>query len=68
MNVLQDDVVHFNERDAARGAMGRLRGLDVMNITLNLADNANLYEVRHSRFSIPSVPRDPIPLEIPSDP
>ncbi len=38
MNVLQDDVVHFNERHAARGGMGRL--------------------------CIPSLPSDPVPLEI----
>jgi 2,3-bisphosphoglycerate-independent phosphoglycerate mutase len=64
MNVLQDDVVHFNERDAARGGMGRLRGLDIMNMALNLTDKANLYGVRHSTLCIPSVPSDPVPLEI----
>lgn len=68
MNVLQDDVVHFNERDAARGGMGHLRGLDIMNIALNLTDKANLYGVRHGPFPILSVPPEPIPLEITSDP
>lgn len=67
-NVLRDDVSHFTERDAARGGMGRLRGLDVMNITLNLTDRANLHGVRHSPLQIPSAPREPIPLEITSDP
>ena len=68
INVLKDDVSHFNERDAAKGGMGRLRGLDVMNITLNLTDRANLHGVRHSPFCIPSIPGDPVPLEIPTDP
>ena len=68
MNVLQDDVVHFNERDAARGGMGRLRGLDIMNIILNLTDRANLYGVKHSPFPVPSVLREPVPLEMSSDP
>ena len=68
MNVLKDDVVHFSERDAARGGMGRLRGLDIMNITLNLTDKANLFGVRYSPFWVPSAPREPIPLEIISDP
>jgi len=68
MNVLKDEVSHFTERDAARGSMGRLRGLDVMNITLNLTDRANLHGVRHSPLQIPSAPREPIPLEITSDP
>jgi 2,3-bisphosphoglycerate-independent phosphoglycerate mutase len=67
MNVLGDDVSRFNERDAARGSLGRLRGLDLMNMALNLADKANLYGVRHSSFRIPSAPSDPIPLEIPPD-
>lgn len=67
-NVLRDDVSHFTERDAARGGMGRLRGLDVMNITLNLTDRANLHGVRHSPLQIPSAPREPIPLEITLDP
>jgi len=67
MNVLQDDVVHFNERDAARGGMGRLRGLDIMNIILNLTDRANLYGVKHSPLPVPSVLREPVPLEMSSD-
>ena len=65
MSVLKDDVSRFNERDAAKGCMGRLRGLDIMNMALNLTDRANLYGVRHSPFSIPSTPGDPVPLEIP---
>ncbi len=68
MNVLQDDVVHFNERDATRGGMGRLRGLDIMNIILNLTDRANLYGVKHSPLPVPSVLREPVPLEMSSDP
>ncbi len=68
MNVLRDDLSRFNERDAARGGMGRLRGLDVMNITLNLTDRANLYGVRHSPLPLPSVPRESALLEIPTDP
>ena len=65
MNVLKDDVSRFNERDSARGSLGRLQGLDLMNMVLNLADRSNLYGVRHSPFRIPSVPSDPVPLEIP---
>jgi 2,3-bisphosphoglycerate-independent phosphoglycerate mutase len=65
MSVLRDDVSRFNERDAAKGGMGRLRGLDIMNMALNLTDRANLYGVRHSPFSISSTPGDPVPLEIP---
>ncbi len=68
MNVLQDEVVHFNERDAARGGIGRLRGLDVMNMAMNLTDRANLYGMRHSALWVSSVPREPVPLEITSDP
>ncbi|NIS62523.1 MAG: 2,3-bisphosphoglycerate-independent phosphoglycerate mutase [Proteobacteria bacterium] len=67
MNVLQDEAVHFNERDAATGGMGRLRGLDVMNIALNLTDRANLYGTRHSVLPVPSIPREPVPLEITSN-
>jgi hypothetical protein len=67
MNVLQDEVVHFNERDAARGGIGRLRGLDIMNMALNLTDRANLYGTRHSALWVPSVPREPIALEITTD-
>ena len=67
MNVLEDDVSRFNERDAARGSLGHVRGLDIMNIALNLTDRANLYGVRHSPFRIPSVPSDPVPLEVPPD-
>jgi 2,3-bisphosphoglycerate-independent phosphoglycerate mutase len=68
MNVLRDDVVHFNERDAARGGMGRLRGLDIMNIILNLTDRANLYGVKHSPLAVPSMLREPVPLEMSLDP
>jgi 2,3-bisphosphoglycerate-independent phosphoglycerate mutase len=68
MNVLKDDVARFNEREAIRGGMGRLRGLDIMNMALNLTDRANLYGVRHSPLSIPSAPPEPIPLEIASNP
>ncbi|UCD71119.1 MAG: 2,3-bisphosphoglycerate-independent phosphoglycerate mutase [Syntrophobacterales bacterium] len=68
INVLKDDVSRFNERDTAKGGMGRLRGLDIMNIILNLTDKANLYGVRHSPLYIPSVSREPVPLEISSDP
>jgi len=68
MNVLKDDVVHFNERDAARGGMGRLRGLDIMNITLNLTDKANLYGVKHAPICLGAKPHDPIPLEMSPDP
>jgi 2,3-bisphosphoglycerate-independent phosphoglycerate mutase len=67
MNVLQDEAVHFNERDAARGGIGRLRGLDVMNMALNLTDRANLYGTRHSALWVPSIPREPVPLEITSN-
>jgi hypothetical protein len=47
--------------------LGHVRGLDVMNMALNLADRANLYGVRHSPFRTPWVPSDPVPLEIAPD-
>jgi len=67
MNVLKDDISRFNERDAAGGSLGRLRGLDLMNMALNLADRANLYGVRHTPFYTPSVTGSPVPLEIAPD-
>ena len=66
MNVLQDDVSRFNERNATRGGMGRLRGLDVMNIALNLTERANLYGVKHHPLSVPSVDCELVPLTIPN--
>ena len=67
MNVLKDDISRFNERDAAGGSLGRLRGLDLMNMALNLADRANLYGVRHTPFYTPSVTVSPVSLEIAPD-
>jgi len=38
-----DGVVNFDERSVARGALGRLRGQDLMNVLLNAANRTEKY-------------------------
>ncbi len=38
-----DDVLNFDERSVARGALGRACGKDVMNVLLNLSNRAETY-------------------------
>lgn len=38
-----DNVLNFDERSAARGALGRVRGTDVMNLVLNASNRAEKY-------------------------
>jgi len=38
-----DDVLNFDERSMARGALGRVRGTDVMNLLLNASNRAEKY-------------------------
>jgi len=38
-----DDVIIFNERAAAKGGLGRIRGLDVMPIILDLINKAKKF-------------------------
>jgi len=38
-----DDVLNFDERSMARGALGRLRGTDVMNVLLNASNRIEKY-------------------------
>ena len=38
-----DDVLNFDERSVAHGALGRIRGQDVMNVLLNLSNRAEKY-------------------------
>ncbi len=55
-NVNQDDVVEFNEKAAARGALGRFHSTDLMNMILNYTDRINRCELRplpHRTFYIP---------------
>ncbi|MDZ4278536.1 MAG: hypothetical protein U1B78_05300 [Dehalococcoidia bacterium] len=45
-NVRVDEVTRFGERAAASGALGQLRGEDLMPVLLNAAERANMYEMR----------------------
>jgi 2,3-bisphosphoglycerate-independent phosphoglycerate mutase len=38
-----DDVLNFDERSMAHGALGRLRGTDVMNVLLNVSNRVEKY-------------------------
>ncbi|ODS39254.1 MAG: phosphoglycerate mutase [Candidatus Altiarchaeales archaeon WOR_SM1_79] len=42
-DVRTDLVTKFNERDCARGDLGRIRGRDLMNILMDLSDKAKLF-------------------------
>ena len=46
-NVLTDHVKKFHERAVITGGLGRVRGIDMMPILLNLTDRVRLHGVRH---------------------
>ena len=45
-NIRVDDIAEFGERPAARGALGQLRGADLMPLLLSAAERTNMYEMR----------------------
>ncbi len=45
-NIRVDDIEEFGERPAARGALGQLRGADLMPLLLAAAERTNMYEMR----------------------
>jgi 2,3-bisphosphoglycerate-independent phosphoglycerate mutase len=66
-NVRVDSVWTFGERTAAAGALGHLRGPDLMPLLLNAAERTNMYETRPTpqhRLYRPR-PDDVEPLRIP---
>jgi 2,3-bisphosphoglycerate-independent phosphoglycerate mutase len=63
-NVLVDDVEEFNERAAIHGGLGRVYGVDLMPILLNLTDRIRLHGMRHHPQVRPYWPRQGDPFTV----
>lgn len=66
-NVRVDSVAAFGERSAATGALGHLRGADLMPVLLSAAERTNMYEMRPTpqhRLYRPR-PEEVEPLQLP---
>ena len=63
-NVLQDDVVEFNEKAAGRGSLGRFRSSELMNMVLNYTDRMNRHELRPLNRRVFYVPKEVEPFKL----
>ena len=52
-NVLADNVAAFNERAVNTGGLGKVYGVELMPLLLNLTDRVRLHGVRHQRQARP---------------
>jgi 2,3-bisphosphoglycerate-independent phosphoglycerate mutase len=66
-NVLADNVAAFNERAVTTGGLGKVYGVELMPLLLNLTDRVRLHGVRHQRREHPYWPHIVDPFTVVSD-